>query len=181
MKLNYVLTIFLVTAALLLSGCELFQGPPGADGLPGGDGSSLVGGTFNCTIQLPSIPPEAVFFLAFDTDNLIDNGNEIVIRFPVGEIASSNLNYGTSWFTDQVTPGEYYVYGWYSSDEDPAFKTGQTAELYFIYLGNTTYADYSIQSDPDRLEAGPSGILKPNFSVGDAFAPQLDIVIEYFT
>ena len=181
MKRNYFPVFFLVTAAFFLTGCEFLQGPPGADGLPGEDGSSLVGGTFNCTIQLPSIAPEAGFFLAFDTDSFMDNGNETVIRFPGGEIASSNLSYGISWFTDQVEPGDYYVYGWYSADADPAFKSGQPAELYFIYGGNTTYADYTIQSGPDRLEAGPSGILAPNFTVTEDFAPQLDIVIELFS
>jgi len=182
---------------LLLTACSLFQGPPGSNGLPGSngvdgsigpDGGYLVGGFLDITlVNLPGSNPAlptpvagATLFIAFDLDNLLSSGNETIINFPLeNHIIAGEVYYYGSWSTSTVSPGDYYVYAWYSEDNDPTIDELKDAELYYLYMNNAngSQPELSLDRINYKIDPGSSGILQPNFTVDPSYTPELNISI----
>jgi hypothetical protein len=162
-----------ILAALLsiaFTGCDLFTGPAGEDGVNGGN---IPGGFIQ--VQASTLIPASEVLIIFDPDNAILSGNESTVVIPVGDYqVAGGLDWRFSWRAPNVNPGNYFIYFWIDINGNGIIDSVNEESSFVLY-------------DPDNyyfLEGSPPGSIGfeipleiPNYTFWSDFAPQLDLIV----
>lgn len=162
---------FLLLIILFLFSCT---GPIGPTGLPGSEGANVPGGIISFYIDDNSGAADMAVMIAFDPDEFVASGNEIIIEVPFADYMTGNdVAHSVTWRALGVPLGEYYVYAWFDLDGGRDFDSG-TPESTYIFIYDIDGA-FSYTEAPDRITT--SETLEPNYVISENYAA--DIFIEW--
>jgi len=173
----------IIVLSMLVISCDYFigpagpAGPAGETGLEGAAGTDSVnypGGILTVTDESENADgyPNYKARIVIDSDTDVLTGDETIVTVDlVPYINGGNIDFSLPWYSSEVSPGSYYIYGWLDISGDGVIDSGDELDSLWIFDPSSIY------SITDTLITSPSSVLLPNYIFTGEFAPEVDITL----